>query len=383
LTKPLEKVIVKLDLFFKKNKTSTMKKYINIYLLFFLPILMTSCNGQPKKFKVNLLPVGELVSKLDTKIWNIYQDQEDNYWFGSNGNGIFFYDGKKLKNYTTKDGLIDNTIRGIQGDHLGNIFIETPHGISKYDGKTFTSLKPIISPNNEWKLEDNDLWFNCDGHIYRYDGKSLFALKLPKKDLDKAFGGEVKGLDFKNMNHSPYSVFGINKDRSGNIWFGTAVAGAFRYDGKGFLWFDEKELSRLDDGRVPGVRSMIEDKDGNFWLSNFISRYRIIENDSIVKYEQLEGIDKSNKLFQTRLPYFNSGLLDKEGNLWMATYTGGVWKYDGKELLNFPVKNEEMEVLLISIYKDNQEVLWLGTDNDGVYKFNGTTFEKFEPMKKE
>jgi hypothetical protein len=365
-----------------------MKKYIifNIYLLFFLPILMTSCNGQPKKIKVNLLPVGELVSKLDTKIWNIYQDQEDNYWFGSNGNGIFFYDGKKLKNYTTKDGLIDNTIRGVQGDHLGNIFIETPHGVSKYDGKIFTSLKPIISPDNEWKLEANDLWFKCNGHpndIYRYDGKSLFELKLPRKDLEKAFNKRVVGLGFKGMNSSPYSVFGIDKDKNGNLWVGTIVAGAFRYDGKRFLWVGEKELTTLDDGRVPGVRSMVEDKDGNLWLSNFISRYKIIENDSIVKYEQLEGIDKSNELFQTRLPYFNSGLLDKEGNLWMATYTGGVWKYDGKELLNFPVKNEEMEVLLISIYKDNQDVLWLGTDNDGVYKFNGTTFEKFEPMKKE
>lgn len=362
-----------------------MKKhqFLSIYFLFFLLILTSSCNGQPKKFQVNLLPIGELVSELDSRIWNIYQDQKGNYWFGSNGNGIFFYDGKNLKKYTTKDGLEDNTIRKIQGDHLGNVFIETGTGISKYDGNTFRTLKPITSSSNEWKLEPNDLWFNCDGHIFRYDGKSLFELELPKKDLNKAFGVEVKGLNFKNMNHSPYSVFGINKDKSGNIWFGTAVAGAFRYDGKGFLWFAEKELSTLDDGRVPGVRSMIEDKSGHFWLSNFISKYEIIENDSTVEYKQLEGIDKSNKLFKIRIGYFNSGLSDSNGDLWMTTYTGGVWKYDGNELLNFPVKGSEIEteILLISIYKDNKGVLWLGTDNDGVYKFNGATFEKFEPMK--
>ena len=65
--------------------------------------------------------------------------------------------------------------------------------------------------------------------------------------------------------------------------------------------------------------------------------------------------------------------------LWMTTYGGYVWKYDGKELLNFPIKNGKKEVLLISIYKDNQGVLWLGTDNDGVYKQHGENFEKFEP----
>ena len=85
--------------------------------------------------------------------------------------------------------------------------------------------------------------------------------------------------------------------------------------------------------------------------------------------------------FKNRFQYFNSGLLDDNGDLWMATYTGGVWKYDGEELFNFPIKDGEKEVLLISIYKDNKGVLWLGTDNAGVYRFNGKEFEKFHPMK--
>lgn len=229
-------------------------------------------------------------------------------------------------------------------------------------------------------MESNDLWFNCNGNpndIYRYDGKLLYELKLPRKDLTKAFGNEIRGLGFPDMNSSPYSVFGIDKDKAGNLWIGTIVAGAFRYDGKSFLWIPEKELSTLDDGRVPGVRSMIEDNDRNFWLSNFISKYRIGVEDSITKYEKLKGVDMSLGHFKNRIPYFNSGLSDRNGDLWMTTYTGGVWKYDGKELLNFPIRNGAIEVLLISIYQDNQGTLWLGTDNDGVYKHNGETFEKF------
>ena len=342
----------------------------------------SSCKGQGSAKSLETHKdsshLGSSVSALDDKIWDIYQDQEDNYWFGSNGNGVFCYDGEILKRYATEDGLIDNTIRGIQGDDLGNVFIETPQGISKFNGTTFTTLTPISSSSNKWKSEPDDLWFNCNGmpnDVYRYDGDSLFELTLPRKNLEKAFGTQVSGLGFEGMNSSPYSVFGIDIDRKGNVWFGTIVAGVFRYDGDSFLWIAEKELSTLPDGRVPGVRSMIEDKDGNFWLSNFISKYRIHDDDSIVGYDRLAGVDQSNGHFQDRIPYFNSGLSDGQGNLWMTTYTGGVWKYDGSELQNFPVTHGETEVLLISIYQDNKGTLWLGTDNAGVYRLNGTSFE--------
>ena len=356
-------------------------KISTIYCLFCLFILTGSCSGQIKETQSNPKAKGELVTELDWKIWDVYQDQKNNYWFGSNGNGIFHYNGKQLIQYTRKDGLLDNQIRSIQGDHKGNVFIGTPEGVSKFDGKTFTTLQPIMDAANEWKLESTDLWFNCNGNaLYRYDGRQLFALNLPEQDLKTAFEIDVQGVSFKGMNNSPYAVYGLDKDKAGNLWIGTVTAGVFRYDGNSFLWIGEKELSTLPDGRVPGVRSMLEDKDGHLWLSNFISKYKINDDISTVTYEKLAAIDLSNEHFQGRLPYFNSGLADNNGDLWMTTYTGGVWKYDGNQLLNFPVYHGITEALLISIYEDNQGVLWLGTDNVGFFRFNGEQFEKFEPM---
>lgn len=348
-------------------------------LIILVSITFSFCKGKGrigmKEPPINAISIEKLIPILDDRIWDIYQDTKDNYWFGSNGKGLYCYDGEKLKLYTRVDGLINNTIRGIQEDHLGNIFIETPSGISKYDGKSFTTLKPIISQNNQWKLNPNDLWFNCNGNannVYRFDGESLYELELPKQDLQGALG--IYG---HSLNYSPYTVFGIDKDKQGNIWFGTVLAGAFRYDGESFLWVGEKELSKLPDGREPGVRSILEDKDGNIWLSNFISKYKI-KTETPISYERLQAVDMPSKLLDG-IAYFNSGLADENGDLWMTTYGGGVWKYDGEELINFPIKNGETEVLLISIYKDKGEVLWLGTDNDGVYKYNGETFEKFIP----
>ena len=347
---------------------------IKIILLIFVSGNFISCYGQEKsehkQTEAETLAIGKVVIELDNQIWKIFQDSKGKYWFGSNGRGIYNLDGNELKLFTTIDGLVNDTIRGIQEDIDGNIYIETPEGISKFDGKQFTTLKAIKSSHNQWKLNSTDLWFGYNANdLYRFDGTSLYELKLPRKDLKKAFGIETEGVPFKGHNNSPYAVFGLNKDKDGNIWFGTASAGAFRYDGNSFLWFGEKELSTLPDGRVPGVRSMIQDKNGYFWLSNFKSKYKIEPNN--LQYEKIKGVEKEIH------NYFNSGIVDKDGNLWMTTYGGGVWKYDGKTLTNLDLKKGAENVLLISIYQDKEGTIWLGTENDGVYKQNGEKFEKY------
>lgn len=341
-------------------------------------MLFTTCKGQniAESEHNNPLPVGKVTTQMANNIWDIFQDSKGGYWFGSNGSGVYHFDGASLTQITTEDGLIDQTIRGIQEDHLGNIFIETPKGVSKYNGTTFETLEVIIPTDNQWALKVNDLWFNCNGNandIYRYDGTNLYQLRLPRMDLETTLG-----LNTMHLRYSPYTVFGIDKDKEGNIWFGTVIAGAFRYDGTSFMWVGEKELSRLEDGREPGVRSMIQDKDGNMWLSNFISKYEIKEAPS-TSYRKLPSVDPSNELLQDKIAYFNSGLTGQDGNLWMTTFGGGLWKHDGETLFNFPLKEGEIEAELISIYEDKKGLLWLGTNNLGVYQFDGATFKKFEP----
>ena len=78
--------------------------------------------------------------------------------------------------------------------------------------------------------------------------------------------------------------------------------------------------------------------------------------------------------------FFNSGLTDQDGNLWMTIYSYGVWKYDGTALHNIPIVSDKEEVLVITIYQDLQGVMWLGTRNDGVYRLEENQFVKFEPQ---
>lgn len=136
---------------------------INIFkfiLVLLISHILTSCNGQlkseSKHAEIRSQEFGKEVSELDNQIWRIFQDSKGNYWFGSNGKGIYKFDKKKITQFTTKDGLVNNSIRGIQEDNAGNIFIQTSNGISQYTGTEFITLIPVKSSNNEWKLQPND-----------------------------------------------------------------------------------------------------------------------------------------------------------------------------------------------------------------------------------
>lgn len=82
---------------------------------------------------------GEIVSELGQRAMYVLQAKNNDYWFGSNDRGVYRYDGKTLVNFTTKDGLCSQRIRGVQEDKSGNIYFTTYEGISKFDGKSFTT----------------------------------------------------------------------------------------------------------------------------------------------------------------------------------------------------------------------------------------------------
>lgn len=328
-------------------------------------------------FVSNSYDIGLTVTQIDKTIWTIYQDKKSNYWFGSKENGVYYYNGQHLKHITTKNGLVSNEIRGIQEDANGNIFFDTEKGVSKFDGHTFKTLQMANqdSPLNNWVLKPDDLWFrigSTKNGAYRFDGKYLHYLKLPTSPQENTF--------YKNNPNSsikPYGLYTIYKDRKGFMWFGTASLGFCRYDGKKLNWHYEEQLQTTPNGGDFGTRAIFEDKNGKFWINNTRFRY-VIETygNKPITFKKENGIGYLNKTNKMEFPFFLSVTEDNKGNLWMATYEDGVYKYNGKELIHYPIKDGETDVLLFTIYKDNKGALWLGTHNAGVYKFMGKTFER-------
>jgi ligand-binding sensor domain-containing protein len=363
---------------------------LNILPLFFFMIILSSCRGQnsTNSTSSNTRPtIGKQVSELSKSIWIVFQASNGDYWYGSNIDGVFCFDGRTINNFSTKDGLSSDSIRDIQEDKHGNIYISTMAGINKYDGRAFTELTPIPSSSSSenWKLQPDDLWFNTLGlngenGPSRYDGKNLYQLSFPKH-----FMADEYFARFPNKAWSPYDVYYIYKDSKGIMWFGTSNLGVCRYDGNSISWLFEDHLTNTPEGGSFGIRSIIEDEKGKFWFCNTRYRFDIspdsIEEDgaTLVRYEREKGIGDIKSKDGKDYIYFMSAIKDNKGDIWMASYNEGVWRYDGNKSTHYPVQDEGQNITLFSIYKDKQDQIWLGTHETGVYKFNGNNFDRFMP----
>ena len=329
--------------------------------------------------------LGEVVQELSDSIWIVYHDRNGTRWFGSDGQGVYRVDGSTIVRYTTEDGLCNDHIRQILEDGAGNLYFNTCGGISRFDGRRFQTLVPAAhdAPVDAWKLEPGDLWFtgrDKDNGPYRYDGNSLVQLAFPRIALEDEFFAK-----FGPVPYSPYCVYTIHRDRRGSIWFGTAIFGVCRYDGTSFQWILEDELTELQGGAVAGVRGIVEDEDDRFWINSFLHRYDaspdVAAGGSAPAqwYTKERGIVGVGEQGEVGNPCFMGGLTDRQGVVWVATYNEGVWRYDGRQLTQYPVLEGGQPITLLSIHEDRAGVLWLGTHSTGTWRFNGQSFERFRP----
>lgn len=318
----------------------------------------------------------------------IFQDSKQRYWFGGSSQGVYCYNGQSLERFTSDHGLVSHNVFGIQEDSSGNLYFDTPSGISKYDGNQFTTLElsKTTATAKDWVLNSGDLWFRMGWDHkgpFRFNGKHLIALEFPESPQEKAF----RQIN-PNASYNPYGIYSLYRDRKGTIWFGTVSLGICRFNGKTIDWLYESQLTNTPEGGEFGIRAMIQDQSGDFWFSNPTYRYQIEPDskspakDSHIHYRRKEGATYADTNQQADLPYFLAVAEDNEGHLWMATYMDGVWQMKGNKLFHFPVTDQGKPIPIFSIYCDRSGNLWLGSQTKGVFVFNGTSFVKFTGSKK-
>ncbi len=338
-------------------------------------------NSTPPAAQGSAPATGQVVAKIDRRIWCIHQDRNGDYWFGSNGSGVYRYDGQRITQYTRVDGLSGDQVRDIEEDTEGNVFISTTDGVTKFDGKRLTPLEFVEAPltGEGWALNPDDVWLVLGPGNYgpcRYDGERLYHLKLSKSPAEGAHRAKYPDADF-----APSGVYSIYKDRRGHMWFGTAAVGLCRYDGQVLSWMYEERLTTTPSGGAFGIRSVYQDRAGDFWICNTRQRFEVLPENtledgySLIKYEKKEGLPDAQSDTDRNSTYYASMTEDDAGALWMACGSEGVWKYDGK-VTRYSIGDG---VYAICIYRDQEGKLWLGTVEHGVYRFEDGSFKPFRP----
>ena len=254
----------------------------------------------------------------------------------------FFYFGKR-------QGLRHDQVRCLIQDKVGNLWIGSDDGLTKYDGKYFyhyTTKQGLASNIINSLFEDSkgNIWFSTFNRgINRYDGSYLITLTEKDGLLDNI-------------------VNCIFEDSSGNIWFGTRK-GLSRYDGENFTNYAVAQGLAAND-----IRSMIEDKTGRIWIATYGGGISIFDGKSFSTYSQKEGLP---------LNHISSLFMDIEGNIWISTAFEGIIKYDGKNFFSYTIKEGLGSNSIRTILQDDDKNMWFGNANGTITKFDGKSFRHY------
>ncbi len=365
----------------------------NFFPVLLLCIFFSNCNGQNKTTTGNKNSTSSTsdlhkISKpengwQDASIGCSIKDKKGNLWFGSNGQGVYRYDGKIFTHFSENDGLYDNIVYSILEDKSGNIWIGSKTGLSKYDPNGMDDKKfihvPIIVTINLANLQKNTtnknplykngvwcmlldnigtIWFGTDDGVFCYNGSGFTNL------IDR---NDITNRDSLNMK----AIVSMIQDSKGNIWFASNL-------GEGLIRFDGKNLSSLTHKNFPWTQSIAEDKNGNIWFS--------VIGKGMCRYDGKEII---TNFFKEKQP---GGLYiiwnDKEHNIWFCDPYNNipVLYYTGTETINFTAENKLIDYKLAPVIEDNDGNIWFATASMGLYRYDarltdsvgqGKNFSKF------
>jgi ligand-binding sensor domain-containing protein len=288
-------------------------------------------------FKLNSGKKPELIVARE-EITCLYTDKSNSVWIGTREK-LLNYTGS-IKEYSLSKEYNANDILSISSDYEQNIWIGTHSGLFKFrsegfvcfgleDGIRSTMIYPII------KDKKNNIWFGTDrGGLYNFDGKTFINYTTE----NGLAGNTVRGLVF---------------DTTGNLWVATE---------KGLCIKRGNTFSPVNPLQNTFIQSIYLDKQNRLWLglTDGVAYIENIYSGNIsVKYIKLPTHIQADHLI-------TSFCGDAKGNVWIASFIGGLYLYNGKDIKNvtnsYHLQTHSVSDVVIS--KNN--LLYVGT-LDGVY----------------
>ena len=299
-------------------------------------------------------------------------------------------------NYTSSDGLASSTVYDIIQDKDGFIWFATANGLSKFDGKRFTTFRTIdglnsnsiISivegKNGELYIGNFEKGINVfrNGKIENYcseiNGKSFaisFLMLGPsKKNEQKIFAynrwGDIKLISEKKSSGlitnviNPYPVI-INKLEI--LANGDRIA----LTTTGLYNFKNEALSKLHINGFPetDVYCLTNDEDGSFFIGTKEMIYRIKNNNVIAKYKI--NVAGNNGVVAI--------LRDRNNNIWFSIMNVGFYLIpNGSEkIIDIGSKMDLQKTLVNNYFEDNEGNIWVSTFGKGVYCINNLYLKSY------
>lgn len=283
-------------------------------------------------------------------VYALLQDNEGNFWFGNDVTGLTKYDGVNLYQYSTKNGLVNNTVFKLMLSSKGEIWACTYGGISVFDGKNFYNLDLFVGTENKLincitEDHEGNIWLGTFNGLIKYDGNDL------------SFYTRKNGLLCD-------SVLSCKVDKKGKLWISSSE-GLSEFDGKSF-----KHYTQRDGLAEKTPHDLVFDKNGTLWICY---GYEKSSQGALTRFN-----GKTFTTFNNRngLPanYINNICEDSKGNLWLGSLYNGIIKFDGEKFTQYNLQHGLSNNKIRNIIQDDAGNIWMATDGGGVNRLNEEGF---------
>ncbi|OQP57749.1 hypothetical protein A3860_08975 [Niastella vici] len=293
-------------------------------------------------------------------ITSVLEDRDGRMWIGCLRGGINIIDNrKKLFGKVDVDPLAANTLLSnyifafYEGSD-GKLWVGTDgNGLSIWDRKTNTFRNYRHDPADAHSLSndyitaitsdpENKVWVaTYRGGMNRYNSAAnnfehfRFVQVAPFREF-------VNGLT--------YTMF---QDKQNRLWTGTLQYGLFVLN-------RATNTFELFDDKLKDLLLITQDREGTLWAGSLSN---LIAIDPVKKQHRFFNIGKPVRSLQE----------DKAGNFWVGTEGGGLLLFDrktGKIVKRYTTDEGLCSNSILNILEDRQGNLWISTFN-GLSKFNG------------
>lgn len=300
-------------------------------------------------------------------------------WIRMNHGGYGYYNREKdqveyFHNDPSNPWNLSNTVNAALVIKEGVVWESTSRrGLEKLDilKDNIVRIRPVPDAVSTLENEIRALYYDKDRKVLMLGNKSSCIFMNYDNGRQEKITQDSQGNSFGR-------IYGISKDSKGNYWICSKDYGVFLMSPKANGGWDIKKFS-YEEGNPQSLSDnaayyAVEDKQGNIWIATYGGGVNLMIKDSrggfIFQHPKngMKNYPKNNTYLKVRTIE-----LDVEGNVWAGTTDGVlIMRYEGKEVkiekLKMPSEGDQvlMSNDIIILKRDNKGHMWVGSNGGGI-----------------